>query len=441
MKPRKYIRIVLIAIAGVVVLALAAGWYALRNPDRFIPRITAYLRQQTGLQVQIRHMDVRVFPTLEVRVYGLEIRNPKPFPAGDFLEVPSVDAAIEKGPLLGGRIAIQSLVLHKPVIDVISDPDGLWNYQDPASGKQAPVHFPTGVIASLRIEDGTLQGSNLIDPSDAPGPVVLELRDFSARLKQIHFHPRSGSGNLEAIAGTLAADNARFGAIHASDVHAQLRVTSRRVAFKDFAANADGGRAGGDFSLDYGGKTATFKTSLQVSGVGVPDLLAEFRKGPPRMTGTLKAQVTLAGAIAHTSTPLAGMHGTGTVAVSDGELPGLDNDPSMIELERFRPPGTGNLPASAFSSFSGDIELRDDHLYSQRVAVDFHGTDVVGSGNTSVTDGALDYRGNAIVLQKQGFITSLFARVFKEAHEKNGRLVFPLRITGTLANPKCAVVE
>ena len=80
---KKRIKIVLIVLAGVIVLVLVAGWYALRNPDRFIPRITAYLRQQTGLQVQIQHMDVHVFPTLGLRVYGLQIKNPKPFPAGD----------------------------------------------------------------------------------------------------------------------------------------------------------------------------------------------------------------------------------------------------------------------------------------------------------------------------------------------------------------------
>lgn len=435
------VRVFLIVLAGVIVLAVATGWYALHDPDRYIPKITAYLRQETGLQVQIRHMEVHVFPTLWVRVYGLEIKNPKPFPSGDFMNVPRLDAAVEKIPLLGGRIAIQSLVLHKPVIDVISDPDGLWNYQNPTSGKQAPVHFPTGVISNLQIEDGVLQGSNLIDPADTPGPVVLEIRNFSAQLKQIHFYPRSGSGSPAAITGTLAADTARFGSIHTKDLHAQLRVTSSQLTLKDFVAKTYRGRASGDFSLNFEGKNTTFKTSLRVSGIGMPYLLAEFQKGSSRMTGMLQAEVKLAGDIAHTSSPLAGMHGTGNVTIRKGELPNLDTDKSMIEMERFRPPGTGALPASAFSSFSGDMELHNNRLYSKRIAVDFYGTDVVGSGSTSVLDGAMDYRGVAIVLKKQGVITSLFARMFKEAQEKNGRLTFPLRVTGTLAHPKSSVVE
>ncbi len=437
----KRVKVVLIVLAGLIVLAVATGWYALHHPDRYIPSITAYLQQDTGLQVQIRHMEVHVFPALGVRVYGLEIKNPKPFPSGDFLKVPSLDATVALIPLLGGRVAIQSLVLHKPVINVISDPDGLWNYQNPASGKQAPMHFPTGVIANLQIEDGALLGSNLIDPADKPGPVILELRDFSAQLKQIHFHPRPGSGNTAAIAGTLVADSARFGSIHTKDMHAQLRITSRQLTLKNFVTQTYRGSASGDFSLGYGGKTATFKTSARVNGIGVPYLLAEFQKGPPAMTGMLQANVNLAGDIAHTSAPLAAIHGTGNVTIRKGELPNLDKDPSMIEMERFRPAGTGALPASAFSSFSGDIELQDNRLYSKRIALDFYGTNVVGSGSTSLLDGAMDYRGAAVVLHKQGVITNLFARMFKNAQEKSGQLTFPLRVTGTIAHPKCSVVE
>ena len=333
------VRVFLIVIAGVIVLAVATGWYALHDPDRYIPKITAYLRQETGLRVQIRHMEVHVFPTLWVRVYGLEIKNPKPFPSGDFLNVSTLDAAVEKIPLLGGRFAIRSLVLYKPVIDVISDPDGRWNYQNSTSGRQAPVHFPTGVISDLQIVDGVLQGSNLIDPADAPGPVVLEMRDFSAHLKQIHFHPRSGSGSPGAIAGTLAADTVRFGSIHAKDLHAQLRVTSRQVTLKDFVAKTYRGRASGDFSLNYGGNNTTFKTSLRVSGIGMPYLLAEFQKGSPKMTGMLQADVNLAGDIAHTSSPLTAMHGTGNVTMQKGELPNLNTDKNMIE---------GALPPSRY---------------------------------------------------------------------------------------------
>ena len=155
------------------------------------------------------------------------------------------------------------------------------------------------------------------------------------------------------------------------------------------------------------------------------------RVGPDWLTSRLTYLMKVlnpesARTIMHTSSPLAGIHGTGHVTIRKGELPNLDGDKNMIELERFRNPGTGALAASAFSTFDGDLELRDNRIYSKRIAVNFYGTDVVGSGSTSVVDGAMDYRGVAIVLKQQGLVTSLFARIFKEAQEKNGRLTFPL---------------
>ena len=85
--------------------------------------------------------------------------------------------------------------------------------------------------------------------------------------------------------------------------------------------------------------------------------------------------------------------------------------------------------------------LRNNHIYSKRIEVNFHGTDVVACGNTSLLDDALDYRGAATVLKKQGLIPNLFARMFKEAQQKNGRLTFSLRLTSTLTTPTLSVVE
>jgi hypothetical protein len=113
----------------------------------------------------------------------------------------------------------------------------------------------------------------------------------------------------------------------------------------------------------------------------------------------------------------------------------------MIEMERFRTAAMGALPPSAFSTFAGDMELRNNRIYSKRIDVDFYGTDVVGAGSTSIVDGDLDYRGVATIVKKQGFVTSSLARIFKEAQEKDGRLMFPFRITGTLMHPQCSIVE
>lgn len=428
-------------LGGAIVLMSAMGWYALHNPDRFIPQITAYVQQQTGLEAHIRHIEIHLFPVLLVRAYGLEIKNPRPFPAGDVLNAPRLDATIARIPLLRGQVVIPSLVLYKPVINFISDPDGLWNVQDPSRPKGTPARFSMGAISSLQIENGVLLGSNLIDPTDAPGPVVLDLGNLSAQLNVVRAHPPSVPGAAASIAGSLTAATARFGSIRTKNLRSQLDITPGRLTFTNLAAKTYQGQASGEFVLDFGGKNTMFETSLRVNGIGMPYLMAEFQNGAPKITGMMQAELSLMGAITHTAHPLAGIHGTGHVTIHNGELPSLNRNQDMLDMERFRAAGTGALPASAFSLLAGDMTLRNNRIYSQRIDAEFYGTDVVGSGNTSVLDGAVDYRGVATVLKKQGFFTSLFARMFKDAQERNGRLTFLLRITGTLAHPSSSVVD
>lgn len=431
----------LVFLVGAVLVAVGAAWYAMHEPDRYIPSIVAYLQKDTGLQARIQHIQIQLFPTLLVQIQGLEIKNPQPFPSGNFLRVPRLDATIEKLPLLHGQIAIRSLFLHKPSIDFISDPDGRWNFQNPSGSKKAPAHFSTSLISNLQIENGTLRGSNLIDPNDKPGPVVLEIGNFSALLNKTFPKPSDSSDNPTGLAGHLAADTVRFGSIHMKDLQAQLHITAKQLIFSNVNAKTYHGHASGDFALNFSGKNTMFKAGLQLDGISMPYVLAEFQNGTSAITGAMQAKLSLAGELTHASSPFAGIHGSAQITIRSGELPKLNQNQSMLALERFRPASAVTLPASAFTTFTADMELQNNHIYSKRIDVDFYGTDVVGSGNISLLDGALDYRGAANVVRKQSLVTNLFARIFKEAQQKDGRLAFPLRLTGTLTTPSLSVVN
>ncbi|HTU50999.1 MAG TPA: AsmA family protein [Acidobacteriaceae bacterium] len=435
------LKIALVVLAGIIVVGFAVGWHWLHNPDRYLPAAIANAEKRTGLQFAVRHADIRYFP-LRVRLYGLEIKNPKPFPAGDFLKVPMLEASVKLIPLLfQQKIAIRSLVLHQPAIDFISDPDGLWNFQNPAGPKNQPSRFSTGTIANLEVQNGVLLGSNLIDPSDKPGPVILELQNICGDLKQIQFHPHGRGAPLKAIQGRLTASNAGFGSIHTRDLSSDVRILPLALVFKNFQTTTYRGTAHGDFTFNFQGKQTTFRAKMNVTGVGMPYLLAEFENGPPKMTGMLQATLDVGGEIAHSASPLGNIYGTGTLTVHQGELPGLDQNASMKQIEQFRIKDAAGKPASAFSTFGGDMELKNHRIYSKRVAVDFYGIDVDGTGSMSLIGGPLNYRGSATIEKKQGLFTTTFARLFKGAKKKDGRLKFPFTLTGTLANPQFAVVH
>ena len=438
---RIWVKGVLAAIAIVLLFAVAAGEWALHHLDRYLPDAIAYIQKKTGEQVEIHHATATLFP-LGFRLYGLDIRNPAPFPNGYFLRVPTVEAGVKLWPLLHGTVAIRKLTLKQPVINFISDPDGLWNFQRPQTQRKnvEKMRFTLGSIAVLEIDGGKLLGSALIDPADTPGPVVLEIDDFSARLRRVNFK-KFETALGTTIAGKVNAGAARFGDIHVKDLHSALLVAPHRLTFRKFQAKTYRGKAGGDFTLDVAGKNPDFHADVNVSGIGMPYLLREFGSGPAKMTGMMQAKLTLEGEITHTATPLAGLSGGGTFAVRDGEFPSLNSNKSMAQMKRFRDARAASKPASAFSRFSGDIEIENHRIHNRKVGVDFYGIDVEGSGSLDLANGGLNYTGAATIEKKQGFFTNIFARVFKDAQEKSGRLRFPIRLAGTLSQPEFSVTD
>ncbi len=177
--------IAVVLVVGAIVLAGAAATLVFTNPDRFRPEVIAYLQNKTGKQIQIRRIGVSLAPTLSIRLYDFGVKNPTPFPPGYFLTARTIDAEIDGGALLRRQIVIKSVVLNDPVIDVISDPDGLWNFENAAivkssgqSGREPPP-FSLGVISAVEIKGGRLLGSSLIDPQTAPDRLFLRPAIFS----------------------------------------------------------------------------------------------------------------------------------------------------------------------------------------------------------------------------------------------------------------------
>ncbi len=430
-----------LAVVVCTILGLwAVAWYTVRNPDRYLPQAIAYLQTKTGLQIEIHHAEVQLLP-LSVRLYGVAVKNPKPFPPGYFLQAPEVDAAIPWMPLLHGKVAIRSLLVEKPIIHLISDPDGLWNYQNPSTARTQPARFSMGTISTVQIKNGTLYGSGLIDPTDAPGPVVLTVENFSGGVQQLNVDALKNHSPQASVVGSLTVESAIFGRIHLRNIQSQLQIEPAQFTFKSFTAKTYRGNAAGDFTFDFSGSRTRFNTDLRVSGVGINYLLAQFESGPPKVTGMMEADMKLDGVIEHTANPLSGIHGTGHFTIRKGEFTGLNGSKSMAQMVRFRDPGTSSLPMAAFSSFSGDLDLNRERIFTRQIDVNFYGINVGGSGSVDELNSQLDYKGNATVQTKQGFFVSTFARMFKGADSQNGRLVFPIRVTGSLNNPKCAVVD
>ena len=430
---RRGTALIVAGIAAILLLALIFVVPALFNVDRYRAQVISYLQEKTGKQVEIGRLALTCFP-FTIHIDHLGVKNPPIFPAGYVIQVARIDVELSVGALLHRQVVIKSLVLEDPVLNLTSDPDGPWNFENPESKISANT-LSLNPISSVKIRRGVVIASNLL-PSDKAGPIFFEAHEIVCELKQVNLsgiiNPSSSSMDGQ---GSLKAGLLRFGAVEARNLDSKLRLESRHVLFTDINAQLYGGSAVGGLSFDLSQKNASFKTDARLSGVNLAQLLAAFPKGGGKMTGKMEGDVRLGGEIAHSLRPLAGIHGTGHLTVRNGQVPSLKLNANLMKLAHFNDLGPAKNDSSSFNLITTDLELADLRISSRVIDIDGYGVDVDGSGSVSVSGSdELNYRGLAEITTKESFFTNTVARL-SGATLKDGKLQFPFRIGGTIDSP------
>src|ERR1700687_964239 len=433
MAVRRRTGLIIVGIHCLFLLARILPGPALLNINRYRPQVISYLAEKTGKQVEIGRLAL-TFSPLSIHIDNFGVKNPPIFPSGYIVQVARIDAELSVSALLHRQVVIKSLVLEDPVLNMTSDPDGPWNFENPQA-QASQGTFPLGVISRVQIKRGELIASNLL-PSDAAGPIFFEAHQISCDLEQVNLmgiiNPSSSSADGQ---GTVTAGLLRFGAVEARNLESKLLLESRHVSFLGVKAEIYGGKAAGELSFDLSGKNAGFKTNARFSGINVAQLLAAFPNGGGKMTGKMEGDVKLAGEIEHTPRPLAGIHGAGHVTVRNGQVPSLKLNANLMKLAHFNDLGPAKNDPSAFNLITTDLELDNQQISSRVIDIDGYGVDVDGSGSVSVSGSdQLNYRGLAEITTKESFFTNTVAR-FSGATLKDGKLQFPFRISGTINNP------
>jgi uncharacterized protein YhdP len=418
------------------------------NLDRYRPEVISYLQGKSGKPVEIGRLVLTLFPSISIRVDDFGLKNPAGFPSGYFVKARRIDAILDVGALLLGRVVIKSLKVNDAAINLVSDPNKGWNFENPASSKTSdkasPEGSPTsfwGVISEVEIEGGQLVASYLL-PSDEPAVIILEAHNFSSKLAQVDLGAfMDPSSSSSAAQGDLKADSMRFVSIQATNVMSKLRLMAKQVFFAGGSVEAYGGRATGDLSFNLAGRNASFSANAQMSGVDVAHLLAAFPHGRGKMTGKMEGTMKVAGEIEHSHDPLAGIHGAGHLTARNGQALSLKLNQNVMKLARFNDLGPAAQNPDSFSSISADLEVANQRISSRQINIVGYGVNAQCSGSLNVTGaGSLDYQGVAEILATQGFFTNTLARL-SGATLRNRKLSFPFRVSGTIENPKFSVAH
>lgn len=458
---------VIVFIALLATLAVVVP--LLVDVDRYRPDVVAHITNETGKPAEIGHLALSIFPTVSIRVDDFVMGNPPGFPKAAFVRARRIYAEVDPWALWHRQVLIKSLELDDPIINLLSDVRGKWNFENPPKSggvKKAsagePSSFSLGVISKVKIAGGQLTAANLL-PSGRPGPAFFEGRAISSQLEQVDLKafitsasaslvPRAPSPGLAqagwitslayaaapqpAAQGTLRAESLRFGALQVTAVKSRLRLFPKQVNVDDLNFDLYGGHARGDFSFNFAGQNPRYSTNARLNGVDVAKLLEAFPDARGKMTGTMEGNMRLSGEVTHSPDPLAGMRGTGQVSVRNGHLPSLQLNKNLMTLTRLSNLGPASGDPSSFSSISSDLNIANNRLTSNKITFIGNGVEVDGSGSlTLAREGGLVYEGVAKVLAEQNPLANILAGL-SGATFANGRLSFPFTIAGTLQKPQ-----
>jgi uncharacterized protein involved in outer membrane biogenesis len=458
-RTRKYLIIAAVVLAVLAVLCVLVV-PKLVDVNRYRPQVAALLESETGKPVRIGRLELTLFPHLAIQVDDFALENPKGFPPGDLFKAQRIYALLQAAPLWHRQIVIQSLIVKEPVIHLLSNAAGHWNYENPparASKKaSAPASggpgFSLGTISQVNIDNGQVTMANLLS-SGAMGPTYFDGRGLSCRFRDVNINAlaapassgRSGAGRIipassnqapSVAHGSFHADSLRFGNIQATSVDSGIQVFPQQAYLENLALKLAGGTVKGKAASDFSGENPLFSAQTSFQKIDVAQLLTAIPDARGKMAGTMEGNLDLHGEATHSSDPLSGLQGTGKVSIRNGRLPTLQLNKNLLFLVRMAGVGATSGDPAAFSSIATDLNLANQQLTSHHLTIVSNDLNVDASGVLDIAKSNLmNYAGTALVPARQGGLTNLVANISGAAFA-NGKLSFPFDLHGTLDNPK-----
>jgi uncharacterized protein YhdP len=280
----------------VLALVLAAGAVlVLRTLRRlgtpeFRQEILAEARSALGTDVEARSLEVSILRGF--RLGGLRIANPRPL-SGDLLTSESFSLGYDLWPLLRGRVQIDDLTVDRPVIRLVADGRGAFNYERlkpyasvPSAPTSAAARAGSSFLREVVIERLALKDGALSLSEGKQSFLRLDDLDFESRLA---VGPAGSVGKGEAQVKALVLAEALF----VRDVRAPIEVSKRGLGLAPLRASLAGGAVKGQVRVDLA-PDFRWALDLEVGGASVATLLKEA-SATPMLAGTLEASATLAG--------------------------------------------------------------------------------------------------------------------------------------------------
>jgi uncharacterized protein involved in outer membrane biogenesis len=119
--------------AGIaVIVSVAVGLLALFNINSLIERNRAYLldraEQSLGRKISVGEVEATLFSGIGARLTNFAMADDPDYATKDFVRAKDLQIHVKFWPLLRKELQVRKVVLHDPVIGIVRNPDGKFNF-------------------------------------------------------------------------------------------------------------------------------------------------------------------------------------------------------------------------------------------------------------------------------------------------------------------------
>ncbi|MBI2149917.1 MAG: AsmA family protein [Acidobacteria bacterium] len=471
MKKAVFIGVGVLAILIVILLLVPPFIDLGAYKARYLPVVEEALQRK----VDVGEVRLRIVPSPAIRLSRLNVSDNPAFSKDPFFTAQQVRLQLRLWPLLKGQFHIDEFIVEKPVIHLLKQPDGTFNFADigkkkPGAQKRAekeggqktkgPNKLSELIPAHVRIEEGdiTLQTKGQ-KPLRVQGIDVL-VKDFTAgRPFPYRVALRLPGFKPIKLEGPLQYDESR--------ASLQLRENHLTAENVDFAVNGTVSDLTGIPRMNLALNNSGFETKpifQALSGLGLTPKELEI-SGPlglkANLTGpsnALTSQVNTEfqglkvndkrafhGTVAGHATivlPLGGkgpldqaLRGNGQVTATDGALTNVDLISKIQTLT-----GLAGMPAdrgrgaTTFRTFQTEFALAGGTAEFKRLFLESPVMEALGAGKMTLQSPSLDLAVEA-ALSPEISARAASGRAATFFKDNRGRIVVPLKITGPVKSP------
>jgi AsmA protein len=462
----------LILILAAVVL-VAPGFVDLGSFKRtYLPLVEDAIHRK----VDVGEVRLRLVPAPSIRLSSLKVSDTPDFPDNTFFAAEQIQLRLKLWPLLRGRFEVTELILDKPVVNLLKQPDGTFNYSDIAAkktqraskrearkksaGKAQEVGvLPLVLPARMRIRDGQFKLETQGQKPVRINGVHLVMEEFSAD----HPFPYRASFDYPGLK-TISLE----GTLNYREEQSELQIKDNRLRIRDLVLPMEGTVS----QLAAVPRVNLTLASDQVEAKPVFDILSVFGLAPAdtEVSGPLDLRLTVNGPSNSLVTqvrgkfrdvkihgkralkgrlngevfiklPLGGgnvtqrLQGDGKLVARDGELTNVDlvdkiqRVTGMIGLSK-----QARHEATTFETLEGEFIIGGGLADFKRLYLVNPQMEVNGHGTMTLDRPVLDMRLDA-ALSPAASSRSGRGRTAEFLKDSQGRIVVPLKITGRLENP------